>query len=62
MTRNLGEVKVNANDGIGQAMTIRVKLVGMRRFRLRMFMIKELFKLIRLIAPMSVAIEMEIEH
>jgi hypothetical protein len=27
-----------------------------------MFIIKELFKLIRLIAPMSVAIEMEIEH
>lgn len=58
---NLGEVKVNACDGVGDPMTINVKLVGMRRFRIRMFVVMQLFKLIRLIAPMSVAIEMEIE-
>ena len=58
---NLGEVKVNACDGVGDPMTINVKLVGMRRFRVRMFVVMQLFKLIRLIAPMSVAIEMEIE-
>ena len=58
---NLGKVNVNAFDGIGDPMTIKVKLVGMTQFRFRMAIVKRLFKLIRLIAPMSVAIEMEIE-
>jgi hypothetical protein len=58
---NLGEVKVNACDGIGDPMTIKVKLVGMTQFRFRMAIVIRLFKLIRLIAPMSVAVEMEIE-
>jgi hypothetical protein len=62
MNTNLGEVKVHACDCVSDPMTIKVKLVGMTQFRFRMAIVKRLFKLIRLIAPMSVAIEMEIEH